>query len=76
VPRLRVPVDVPVPIVKPTPVTFPVKVAVPEAFVIATVPPVVKPPIFWVAVVPVIVILEVPAANDPLLIKSPCSVNP
>ena len=75
-PRFNTPAEVPVPIVRPTPVTLLVKVAIPEALVITTFPPVVKPAIFCVSVVPLIVIMEVPALNVPLLIKSPCSVSP
>ena len=61
--------------VKPAPPIFPVNNAVPPDFVIETGPVVVKPAILC-ATLPLIVIGEAFAVNNPLLIKFPPNVNP
>ena len=73
-PRFRVP---PSPlVVRDPPLTFPVRVAVPAVFIMVTVPVVVKSSIFWAAVVPSMITVELPAVKVPELIKSPSKVNP
>ena len=71
-PSLSVP---PLPVIaSPAPPTFPVKVAVAAVFVIETLPVVVNPAMFC-AIVHAMTILDAPAVNVPLFVKSPVNVN-